>query len=139
GVLALWWPLAGEPDLRPCFDRLFADGWTVVLPRVVAPDSPLEFGRWRPGTAMVEGPHRTHSPEPFEPLKPSLLLAPCVGFDVRGWRLGYGGGYYDRTLAALEVEAGGVGYDFCETPLEPEPHDRRLDAIITESRLLRLG
>jgi 5-formyltetrahydrofolate cyclo-ligase len=138
GVLALWWPLAGEPDLRPGFDALSAQGWKLALPRVVSPDAPLEFGRWRSGIALVEGKHRVWVPEPFEPVTPALLLAPCVGFDARGWRLGYGGGYYDRTLAVLPIEAAGVAYDACEVSLEPQRHDRRLVAIITETRLLRV-
>jgi len=137
GVLALWWPLPGEPDLRPLFDTLARHGWTVALPRVVARHAPLAFGRWRPGIAMVEERHKVMVPEPFEPVTPTLLVAPCVGFDPRGWRLGYGGGYYDRTLETLGIAAAGAAYDACEVALEPEPHDRRLEAIFTETRVLR--
>jgi len=137
GVLALWWPLPGEPDLRSEFETLQGLGWTIVLPRVAAPDAPLVFGRWRPGIAMIEQRHKVCVPEPFEPMAPTVMVAPCLGFDARGWRLGYGGGYYDRTLAALPVPAAGAAYDACEVSLEPEPHDRRLSAIVTESRLLR--
>lgn len=139
GVIGLWWPLAGEPDPRGIFDELIARGWTIALPRVVARDRPLAFGRWRPGIAMAEQAHRVMVPEPFEPVRPALVVAPCVGFDPSGWRLGYGGGYYDRTLAALDVPAAGAAYDCCEVALEPESHDRRLQVIVTESRLLRCG
>ena len=137
GVLALWWPLAGEPDLSGEFEALSRIGWTIALPHVVATDAPLAFGRWRPGIAMREQRHRVCVPDPFEPVTPSVLVAPCLGFDVRGWRLGYGGGYYDRTLAASDIAAAGAAYDACEIGLEPDPHDRPLEAILTESRLLR--
>ena len=136
-TIALWWPLAGEPDPRPMFDELSARGWQIALPRVVARDRPLAFGRWHKGIEMVEEAHRIMVPAPFEPVRPSLVVAPCLGFDPAGWRLGYGGGYYDRTLAELDVSAAGVGYDCCEVALMPEPHDRRLQVIVTESRLLR--
>jgi 5,10-methenyltetrahydrofolate synthetase len=137
GTIALWWPLAGEPDPRPVFDELLARGWQVALPRVHARDRPLAFGRWHRGIGMVEEAHRVQVPAPFEAVRPSLVVAPCLGFDPAGWRLGYGGGYYDRTLAELDVPAAGVGYDCCEVALMPEPHDRRLQVILTESRLLR--
>ena len=137
GVVALWWPLAGEPDLTGEFEALGRLGWTIALPRVAAPDAPLDFGRWRPGVAMVEHRHKVSVPEPFEPVTPTVLVAPCLGFDARGWRLGYGGGYYDRTLAVSQVPAAGVAYDACEIELRPEVHDRRLAVIVTESRLLR--
>ncbi|HRO60047.1 MAG TPA: 5-formyltetrahydrofolate cyclo-ligase [Burkholderiaceae bacterium] len=137
GVLALWWPLSGEPDLRGEFEALGRLGWTIALPRVTAAGAPLVFGRWRPGVAMIEQQYKVSVPEPFEPVVPTVVVAPCLGFDLRGWRLGYGGGYYDRTLAALTVPAAGAAYDACEARLQPEAHDRRLAAIVTESRLLR--
>ncbi|MFP5406878.1 MAG: 5-formyltetrahydrofolate cyclo-ligase, partial [Gammaproteobacteria bacterium] len=114
-ALALWWPLPGEPDLTPLFAPLTAQGWTIALPRAVAADQPLEFGLWSPAVALVEHRHRVLVPEPFAAVTPALLVAPCLGFDPRGWRLGYGGGYYDRTLAALGIPAAGVAYDACET------------------------
>ena len=138
-VLALWWPLPAEPDLTGVFEPLSRAGWTVALPRAVAADRALEFGRWYPGANLVEHRHRVLVPEPFEAVEPSLLVAPCLGFDVRGWRLGYGGGYYDRTLSALGIEAAGVGYDVCEVSLVPESHDRRLATLLTESRVLTCG
>ena len=71
-------------------------------------------------------------PEPFEPVRPALLVIPCVGFDRRGWRLGYGGGFYDRTLAGLDAAAVGVAFEEAEVDgFAPQPHDRRLDAVVT--------
>ena len=136
GVVALWWPLPGEPDLRPLFVQLHEAGWVVALPSVTARGEPLVFGRWQPGCEMRAGLHGVSEPSPFEPLEPDVLVAPCVGFDLRGWRLGYGGGYYDRTLAAMPapLPSAGVGYDCCERRLDPQPHDRRFDAMITETR-----
>lgn len=135
-VVALWWPLPGEPDLRPLFGELEGLGWTVVLPAVPARGQPLVFGRWWSGCEMAQGLHRVYEPRPFEPLQPAVLVAPCVGFDARGWRLGYGGGYYDRTLAGLQVPCAGVAYDRCELRLEPQAHDIPFDAILSESRTL---
>lgn len=137
GVLAMWWPLPGEPDLRPLFGGLVRQGWTIALPRVVAAAAPLAFGRWHQACRMVAERHGVCVPEPFEPVVPTLVLAPCVGFDPRGWRLGFGGGYYDRTLAVLDVPAVGIAYDCCEISLEPEAHDHRLEAVLTETRLIR--
>lgn len=139
GVLAIWWPLPGEPDLRPQFGALAAQGWTIALPRVVAVAAPLAFGRWHEACHMVAERHGVCVPDPFEPVLPTLVLAPCVGFDPRGWRLGFGGGYYDRTLAVLDVPVVGVAYDCCEIALEPAPHDHRLEAVLTETRLIRCG
>jgi len=86
---------------------------------------------------MVREHHQVFVPHPFVAVRPDVIVAPCVGFDPRGWRLGYGAGYYDRTLHGLEVPAAGVAYDVCEAAFEPGPHDRPLQAIITESRCLR--
>lgn len=137
-VYAAFWPVRGEPDLRDCLHRWHRAGRTVVLPRVAAGGG-LEFGRWTPAIAMTEDRYGIAVPEPFEPLRPDLLVVPCVGFDRRGYRLGYGGGHYDRLLASLAVPALGVAYDACELPdFEAAAHDRPLDRIVTEAREFRL-
>lgn len=138
GVIGAYWAMKEEPELRGALARWHAAGLAVALPRVVAADAPLEFVRWSPGAAMVEGPFGTLHPHGAQALRPDLLVIPCLGFDPRCYRMGYGGGYYDRTLAALRaagpVFAIGVGFAFQEVAEVPaDAGDQPLDAIATES------
>lgn len=136
-VVGAFWPVRGEPDLREPMARWHAAGHAIALPRVVAADRPLEFGRWTPAWPMRVAEFGIAVPEPFEELPPSLLIVPCVGFDARGYRLGYGGGFYDRTLDRRCVPAIGVAYDGCEIErFEPGAHDRRMAMIVTETRVI---
>ncbi len=138
-VVAGYWPMAGEADVRPLLEALARRGCPVVLPAVVAKDQPLLFRRWHPGMPLEAGRHGTFHPPPHSPaLRPDLLLMPLLAFDRRGGRLGYGGGYYDRTLAALRGErpatAVGIAYAAQEMDALPhEPHDQRLDWVVTET------
>lgn len=136
GTVGVFWPVRGEPDLRAAMARWHQAGRAIALPRVpAARGGALEFGRWRPDSAMREAEFGIPVPEPFEPVQPTLLIVPCVGFDRRGYRLGYGGGYYDRTLARHPVPAIGVAYDGCELGrFVPAAHDHPLAAIVTETR-----
>jgi 5-formyltetrahydrofolate cyclo-ligase len=136
GTLAGYWPMGDEPDLREALGAWHRAGIVVALPRVVAPAAPLEFGRWRPDSRLARGPFGTLHPEPHEPLSPDLLVLPCLGFDARCHRLGYGGGYYDRTLATLPLaRAIGVAYDDCEVVgFEPQSFDLALERVVTERR-----
>ncbi len=135
-VLGVYWPIRGEPELAPCHARWRAQGRTLALPRI-AEGGALEFGRWQDDGELRTGRFAIPVPHPFEPVEPDLLIVPCVGFDLRGYRLGYGGGHYDRTLALRPVEAIGVGYDACELErFDADAHDRPLRAIVTESRLV---
>lgn len=137
GVLALYWPIRGEPDLRGGLVSLIESGWRLALPSVTGRDRPLEFGRWTPGQAMRAVSFGLMLPDPFEPVLPDLLVIPCVGFDRRGYRLGYGAGFYDRTLAERPVPTVGVAYDGCElAAFAALPHDRALDWVVTETRTL---
>ena len=143
GVVSGYWPIAGEIDVRPLMTRLHELGFGIALPVVTGPDRPLSFRRWRPGAALVRGPFGTRHPEPGEPSPPpDIVLAPLLAFDDRGIRLGWGGGYYDRTIGALlrqgSVLAVGVAFAAQRVDVVPhEPNDRRLDWIITEESWMR--
>lgn len=138
-VLSAYWPLRGEPDLRPWLGRLDEQGLVCVLPVVVEKGAPLQFRRWSPGCAMEKGFWNIPVPADPAPFTPQLLIAPVVGFDRQCFRLGYGGGYFDRTLALLQSQGRsfhvtGVGYAQSEIPtIHPLPHDIALQAIVTEA------
>jgi 5,10-methenyltetrahydrofolate synthetase len=136
GAVSFYWPFRGEPNLRPLMRRMVAAGKTVALPVVVQKGQPLEFRPWTPGCEMMLGVWNIPVPDTKERVTPRLLLAPVVGFDPQRYRLGYGGGYFDRTLAALGGERTviGVGYDSQAIPtIHPLPHDIAMDRIVTES------
>ncbi|MFO1299175.1 MAG: 5-formyltetrahydrofolate cyclo-ligase [Burkholderiaceae bacterium] len=136
-VLGVYWPVRGEPDLREAMAGWHRAGRAVALPRVPRGGGALEFGRWTPAAAMRIAEFGIALPEPFDVLPPTLLVVPCVGFDVRGYRLGYGGGYYDRTLGARALPAIGVAYDACELDrFVPGDHDHPMTAIVTERRTI---
>ena len=138
-VLSAYWPIKGEPDLRPLLADLDAAGVVLALPVVETRAAPLVFRRWTPRTRMVPGFWSIPVPPPDAPaLTPSITLAPLVGWDGDGYRLGYGGGYFDRTLAALAPRPFtiGVGLDVARlATIFPQPHDVRLDAVVTEAGL----
>lgn len=137
GVLALYWPIRGEPQLTQCLPALVQAGFELALPRVRSRGEPLDFGRWVPGGPLEPAEFGVMLPQPFVPACPDYIVLPCVGFSQAGYRLGYGAGYYDRTLAGHPARAIGVAFDGSELPgFEPAPHDRRLDYLITESRSL---
>jgi 5-formyltetrahydrofolate cyclo-ligase len=140
--IALYAALPGELDCFPLLERLAGQGFPTLLPVAGAKATPLRFLKWRPGDLLVAGRFGLREPDPSAPaLTPRIVLAPLLAFDARGGRLGFGGGYYDATLAQLRaggpVMAGGLAYSFQkidEIPLEP--HDARLDFVITEDGLL---
>ncbi len=136
-VLGAYWPVRGEPDLRDSMAGWHRAGHAIALPRVAAGGGSLEFGRWTPAATMRPAAFGIALPEPFELLVPTLLIVPCVGFDLRGYRLGYGGGHYDRTLAVRALPAIGVAYDACELArFVAAGHDRPMTAIVTETRTI---
>ena len=135
-MVGLYWPIQQEPSLLPWGRALTGHRQIALcLPVVVAPKSPLEYWRWAPGGAMVPGFWNIPVPAQRDVVTPDLILAPLVGFDRDHYRLGYGGGYFDRTLAALPKLplVVGVGYAFgALDTIFPQPHDIALDEIITD-------
>lgn len=136
-VLSAYWPIGGEPNLRRLMRALHAARVSVALPVVAVRSAPLVFRRWTPDTALVRGEWNIPVPPPeAEALVPDIALAPLVGWDGEGYRLGNGGGYFDRTLAALAPRPVtiGVGYHSARlATIYPQPHDVPLDLIVTEA------
>lgn len=141
-VVAGYWPLGGEIDPRPLMAALAGLGCRLALPVVVARAAPLEFRAWAEGEPLEAGPHGTaHPPTTAPRLRPDVVLVPLLGFDRGGWRLGYGGGYYDRTLQSLRETAPirAIGLAFAAQEMAAVPrdgHDQPLDAIATERELI---
>jgi 5-formyltetrahydrofolate cyclo-ligase len=137
-VLGIYWPIRGELDLRELARRHIDAGGTAALPVVVAKNEPVEFWQWAPATLLQRGFWNIPVPAERRPVHPDALLIPLVGYDAAGFRLGYGGGYYDRTLAAATPRPFciGVGYDDAEiATIYPQPHDIPMDVIVTERRV----
>lgn len=138
-VFSAYWPIKGEPDLRPLMAELHQAGVTVALPLVETRAAPLIFRRWTPETRMVRGDWNIPVPPPdAHVVTPDIALAPLVGWTADGYRLGYGGGYFDRTLAALAPKPFVIGIGFQSAQLKtiyPQPHDIPLDLILTETGL----
>lgn len=136
-VLSAYWPIKGEPDLRPLMGELHEAGVSIALPLVETRFAPLIFRRWTPETRMVRGDWNIPVPPSDSPVvTPAIALAPLVGWTQDGFRLGYGGGYFDRTLAALKPKPFVIGIGFEAgrlTTIYPQPHDIRLDMILTEA------
>ena len=141
--VAFCWPFRNEPDLRPLMVNWLAEGnpgFAALLPVVVDAGSALAFRAWTPESPMLTDRYGIPAPASGEFLTPEALLIPVNAFDAEGYRLGYGGGFFDRTLAALDPLplAIGVGFELARVDsIHPEAHDMRLDAIVTEAALLR--
>jgi 5,10-methenyltetrahydrofolate synthetase len=137
--ISFYWPIKAEPDLKPLMRELDAAGIAVCLPVCIKLGEPLVFRRWTRGAKMERG--FWDIPVPADPTEvaPRTLLAPIVGYDGLSYRLGYGGGFFDRTLAKLGPagEAIGVGWSmFRLGTIHPQPHDVRMAAIVTEAGTL---
>jgi 5-formyltetrahydrofolate cyclo-ligase len=139
-ILGAYWPIQAEFDPLPLVDWLIDRGFAVALPAVIDKRDPLEYRAWRPGEPLVDGVWNIPTPQKRDIVIPHAVLAPLVGFDRDCYRLGYGGGYFDRTLAALSPRplAIGVGFEFSQIDtIHPQPFDMPMDIVVTEMQLRR--
>ena len=135
-IVSLYWPFRGEPDLRGWMNSLADRGATAALPVVVEKGQPLIFRAYRQGDRLEKGVWNIPIPAEGDPILPDIVISPIVGIDPQNFRLGYGGGFFDRTLAAMPRNplVIGVGYDMQKIPtIYPQPHDIPMDRIVTET------
>ena len=135
-TISAWWPIKAELNLRHWLVDLIEQGATVALPVVLTPAAPLVFRVWTPDCHMIQGFWKIPIPAQGPEVLPDVTLAPVVGWDAARFRLGYGGGYFDRTLAALLPRpfAIGVGLEAAQVQtIFPQPHDIAMDKIVTEA------
>ena len=139
GIVGCYWPFRREFDCLPIMRRIIDLGGEVALPVVIRPRHPLEFRRWTPQTEMAKGVWNIPHPAGGPAVHPAALLVPLVGFDATGYRLGYGGGFYDRTLAAFphRPQTWGVGFEMARLEtIHPQDHDVPMDFIVTEAGIV---
>jgi 5-formyltetrahydrofolate cyclo-ligase len=140
GILGVYWPFRAEFDPRPLIDAELAAGREVALPVVVDKRGPLEYRLWRPGEPLVDGVWNIPVPEHGRVVRPAVVLAPVVGFDRECYRLGYGGGYFDRTLGSMVPRPVpiGVGFGFqAIATIYPQPFDIPMELVVTEAGVQR--
>jgi 5,10-methenyltetrahydrofolate synthetase len=146
-IIGAYWPIKAEFDPLPSLHRWKEDGELldqpqrrrIGLPVVNKQDKTLTFHVWYPGCPMEEDAYGIPKPKDTEVVVPTLLFVPCVGYGLGGYRLGYGGGFYDRTLATLQPKPFTVGLGYTAgfvDDFEPEPHDVPLDAILNENGMI---
>jgi len=140
GVVAFCWPYRNEYDARFLARRLRERGATTALPVVVAPRTPLVFREWHPGVVLAPGVYDIPYPVASREVRPDWVLLPMVGFDDAGFRLGYGGAFFDRTLAAMVPRPVviGIAYEIAHLDtIHPQPHDIPMDWVVTERGIYR--
>ena len=133
-TVSLYWPFRGEPDLRGWMAAVNERGGRTALPLVVEKGRPLVFRAYRPGDRLEKGVWNIPIPAEGDPVLPDIVVSPIVGIDPDNYRLGYGGGFFDRTLASLPKKplVIGVGYGMQRIPtIHPQPHDIPMDRIVT--------
>jgi 5-formyltetrahydrofolate cyclo-ligase len=142
-IVAAYWPIRDEVDCQPILIRLMDSLQPVCLPVVLGDGEPLQLRLWEQGTPLYPSGFGTLAPDELAPVvEPDVILMPLLGFDKHGTRLGYGGGYYDRTLAALSKTARLVGLAFASQEIDEiprAPHDVPLDAVVTEKGVTTFG
>jgi 5-formyltetrahydrofolate cyclo-ligase len=134
-AIGFYWPIKGEIDLRKLITRYLLSGAKAALPVIRGMKEPLQFRAWNPDTRMIPGLFDIPVPDSAEVVHPTILFVPLLGFDAAGYRLGYGGGFYDRTLTSLPLlpVTIGVGYENGRlASICPQQHDVPMDAIVTE-------
>lgn len=139
-VLGFCWPFRAEPDLRHFVAQWLAGSASrqAVLPVVLGREEALVFRPWRPGVELQPGRHGIPHPPAGPELQADVVLVPLNAFDAAGFRLGYGGGYFDRTLAVMPARAVGVGFELGRVDsVLPQAHDRAMEWIVTEAGLFR--
>jgi 5-formyltetrahydrofolate cyclo-ligase len=142
--VSAFYPVRDEPDTLALLDALAGRGLVTALPVTRARGEPLVFRQWRPGEPTIPGPMRIPEPSPQAPaVDPDLLFVPLAAFDRRGFRIGYGAGHYDLTLARLKtlkpIVTVGVGYGVCEVAAVPaEAHDVAVDFVLTDRELIEV-
>jgi 5-formyltetrahydrofolate cyclo-ligase len=139
-IVSAYWPFRGEPDLRPLLERIALLGGRTALPVVIEKARPLEFHLWQAGDALSRGVWNIPIPAERHPCTPDIVLAPVVGFDAACYRLGYGGGFFDGTLAAMPERPYVIGVGYGRSRLAtiyPQLHDIPMDMIATEAGAVR--
>lgn len=134
-IISSYWPIRGEPDLRNWATRVIERGGRIALPVVIRKGWPLEFRIWAPGNPLERGFGNILVPCRGPSVLPDVVIAPVVGFDDASYRLGYGGGFFDRTLTALPRKPLVIGVAYAESRIKtihPQPHDVPMDVIVTD-------
>jgi 5-formyltetrahydrofolate cyclo-ligase len=134
-IVSGYWPFRGEPDLRNWAIRVIERGGRIALPVVIRKGWPLEFRVWAPGDPLERGVWNILVPSRGPSVQPDVVIAPVVGFDEANYRLGYGGGFFDRTLAVMPKRPFVIGVGYANSVIRtiyPQPHDIPMDAIVTD-------
>jgi 5-formyltetrahydrofolate cyclo-ligase len=141
-VLGFCWPIRGEFDVRGIAKQFLACGGQIALPVAVQKSAALEFWKWHPGMPMQTGIWNIPIPKERDVVIPDVVIAPLVGFDKSAFRLGYGGGYFDRTLAAAAPRPYAIGLGYADSVLQtihPQPHDIPMNLIVTDESVYRVA